>query len=167
MPRKTKKQLQQETIDMLVTELFRAVGLCMSNNYIFDQDMNLPWKFKNKFVKYKTTIVHNNEVLFDPILSKHMMRDIFNMAVAKAAQFDGLYIKSICPVFKPNGKSIQIFLADGIISSRSYSNEILAYYDICFELSCCNTPELIEALRYADTFIQDYYPKKSKGKKVI
>ena len=38
-----------------------AVGLYMSNNYIFDQDSGLPWMFKNKMV----TLIKSAEVLSD------------------------------------------------------------------------------------------------------
>lgn len=165
MVRKTKLQKQQEAISKLVKELFMAVGLYMSNNYIFDQDTNLPWKFKNKYMKYDTMVIHNNEELFDPLLIKPMVKDLFNITLAKNAEYSDMYVRSVCPVFENQKKSLIIYTDTGRLCTRFYDHEILMYYEGCFILADTLSQENMELLDYIDSFMSDIIPKKTTRRK--
>lgn len=165
MARKTKKEIQEEAINKLVKELFMAVGLYISNNYIFDQDTNLPWKFRNKNMKYGTMVIHNDDELFDPLLIKPMVKDLFNIALAKNEEYSDMYIRSVCPVFENQRKALIIFTDSGQLCTRFYKHEVLMYYEGCFLLADTLTQENIELLETIDSFMSDIIPKKSTRKR--
>lgn len=159
----TKKQ--KEAIDKLVKELFMAVGLYISNNYIFDQDTNLPWKFKNKFMKYGTNIVHNNEELFDPLFIKPMVKDLFNIALAKNEEYSDIYIRSVCPIFSNQRKALIIYTDSGSLQTRFYEHEVLMYYEGCFILADTLNQDNIDLLSYIDSFMETIIPRKTTKRK--
>lgn len=158
---------QEEAINKLVIELFRSVGLYISNNRIFDQDTNLPWKFKNRYVKYGTLVVHHDEELFEPILCKPMIRDLFNIALAKNEEFNDMYIKSIYPIFDQKKKGLIINTDCESLHTHFYNLEVLIYYEACFILSNTLTEEIIDLLNYIDSFMIKIIPKSMKRKKAI
>lgn len=165
MARKTKRETQQEAINNLVKQMFMAVGLYMSNNYIFDQDTSLPWKFKNKFMRYDTLVIHNNEELFDPLLNKPMVRDLFNITLAKNEEYREMYVRSVCPVFEKQKKALIIYTDGGVLRTRFYKHEVLMYYEGCFLLADMLTQDNLELLEQIDLFMSELIPKKSIRKR--
>lgn len=171
MPRITKAQRQQQMTTELVRKMMMAVGLYMSNNYIFDQDSNLPWLFKNKIVKYpqlcQNVSVHCNEVIFNPLLSKAMVKDLLDIGIAKAIRYDDLYVKAIAPEISDNGKKLVLYTDGTTINTNTYDHEIMIYYDMAFILSNMMTEENQSLLASIDNMLTDIIPKRKVNRKKV
>ncbi|MDD3122084.1 MAG: hypothetical protein PHC62_01050 [Candidatus Izemoplasmatales bacterium] len=164
MPRITKLQRQQELVTRLVKEMFMAVGLYVSNNYVFDQDSNLPWKFKDRLVKYANpgllTTIHSNETLFDPLMSKAMVKDLLDIGIAKAIRYDDLYMKALAPEINHGSKTLVLLTDKDKIRTGTYFHEIVTYYDMAFILAEMKTEEMVQLLIEVDQLLSEVLPKK-------
>ena len=165
MPRITKAQRQRNLTNELLLKTLMAVGLYMSNNYIFDQDSGLPWMFKNKMVKYPynspNISLHCNEVIFNPLLSKAMVKDLSDIGIAKAIRFDDLYVKALAPEILENGnKKLVLYTNDDVITTNTYKHEIMIYYDMAFLLADMMTEENKNLLRDIDEMLVDIVSKR-------
>lgn len=171
MPRTTKLQRQQMKIDELIKRSLMAVGLYMSNNYIFDQDTNLPWMFKNKIVKFPQTCknipIHCNEVIFHPLFSKQMVKDLFDIGIAKAIQYDDLYVKAIAPEITDKGKNLVLYRDQDIIKTTTYEHEVMIYYEMMFLIADMLTEEVTLLLHEIDDMLNGMIPKKKSNRRKV
>ena len=109
MARLTKKEKRKQVTEIIVKNMLMAVGLEISNTFILDQDSGFPWKVNNKFVRYnpnKVLTIHKDQILFEPLDSRLQVKDLLNIAIAKATRYDNIYIKSIYPQITAGSKQL-------------------------------------------------------------
>lgn len=156
MARLTKKEKRKQVTEIIVKNMLMAVGLEISNTFILDQDSGFPWKVNNKFVRYnpnKVLTIHKDQVLFEPLDSRLQVKDLLNIAIAKAARYDNVYIKSIYPQITVGSKQLVALFEKDRMVTECYEHEILIYYDMMFRINEMLTPSLLNTLREADKLI--------------
>ena len=154
----------------IILKIFQVVGLDMSNNFhVIDQDTSAYWTNRDKYVKvscFGFTPIHFEEIRFDPFENKNMVKDLFNIFIAKKSQYENFYIKMMfLDVDKKGKKQLIIMTDEEKIITEKYSHEILCYYDMIFRIGNRLSYDNIEDLMFIDNVYLDAfrYPKKRKG----
>lgn len=128
----------------LYYHLFLEIGLSINgNNYLYDQDTEIPLMYKDKYIKATTFPVPiyagRNDIVFDPSQNYNLMVSILGYYIDKESNSDsGDNIGFIAQYIEDNDIEMQrvvVKTKNGDYASQFYHNIFLGYIEIIFLLA--------------------------------
>lgn len=128
----------------LYYHLFLEIGLSINgNNYLYDQDTEIPLMYKDKYIKATTFPVPiyagRNDIVFDPSQNYNLMVSILGYYIDKESNSDsGDNIGFIAQYIEDNDIEMQrvvVKTKNGDYASQFYHNVFLGYIEVIFLLA--------------------------------
>ena len=124
-------------------KMMQEIGLEITrDHHIVDQDTGDMLSFNGKLAKFypeegMTQIIHNGDVLFDPLDNQGMMSHLFSYFTNKLDTQDGRYVSTVFPSTQDKAAKGTISCREGqeIIVSDSYYKDSLKYGSLISKLN--------------------------------
>lgn len=143
----------EEKKEYVSTRALQAVGFCVANNVIRDEDTNEIVLYNGAFIRtIQSPIRYSHEAVYDPVMNKKLAIFLFNVLIKKMTDEGEIRVSVITESRSkvPQGVkpkiSVCIITDDGEISGKGYTNVSLSYLDLIFKLAHITdcTPFLME-----------------------